>query len=558
MNKNSKNLRDLIIVGLVLSIIFLLWIFRCCFIDCSPEIFLCENSEFPDPKEDLITLIVPSKTTMTSDEFSDQPLSLNSLVEILQSDTSTNSNDFIEAETVIDTNYISELVIYFDYDSYILKDLYPSLISEITAKYLEYERVSIEVESHTDSRGPDNYNIQLSEKRTESIVVLLDGLKSDLDISIQNKGESELVNLCTNEVICSDEDHQENRRSIIRFFALDKRSKSVDATLNDFSSYKLTTDLAKTNDSIHDYEVQLLRSLNSCHVMEQLQQNYLSKDFQESCFGAKSSVIEYFANSSSSKLSLEIGLGTAAYDFVIEENEANEFVLRTEAVVQDKIDESYNYIACQEIGVFFMDKIDEELKKEIIKVANFWFWEYNVKGFYIENDESNKQNAVRLKIRLQKNEFTSQVGCDKPSKLPDSIPTMKISNVDQVFQTDKDYFHHLVLHEFGHVLERHHEFLHDDVLPLINPALYADHYKKNTDTPFSKEQLETSFKQGRLMKKGISIGKFDITSVMNYNIPAEVIEGYSQDIVASYQLSNMDSTHVKENILNFLSINLKP
>ena len=57
-------------------------------------------------------------------------------------------------------------------------------------------------------------------------------------------------------------------------------------------------------------------------------------------------------------------------------------------------------------------------------------------------------------------------------------------------------------------------------------------------------------------KNGYEVGEFDTTSVMNYNIPAELIEGYSQDIVASIQLSEKDSVHLKENIFKFLSINL--
>ncbi|QKJ32010.1 OmpA family protein [Mucilaginibacter mali] len=77
--------------------------------------------------------------------------------------------------------------------------------------------VRIELSSHTDSRGPDNYNMLLSEARATSAVNYLrhHGIAVNRMVA-KGYGETRLLNDCGNGVKCSEEDHQFNRRTEIR------------------------------------------------------------------------------------------------------------------------------------------------------------------------------------------------------------------------------------------------------------------------------------------------------------------------------------------------------
>lgn len=104
--------------------------------------------------------------------------------------------------------------IYFDYDK---SEIRPDAALELAkvAEVMEmYPNMIIDVRSHTDSRGKDSYNMSLSDRRAKSTVqwIIDHGVKSNR-ISGKGYGESQLINRCSNGVKCSEEEHQENRRS---------------------------------------------------------------------------------------------------------------------------------------------------------------------------------------------------------------------------------------------------------------------------------------------------------------------------------------------------------
>ena len=74
--------------------------------------------------------------------------------------------------------------------------------------------VKVEVGSHTDSREEDNYNLWLSDRRAKRTVeyIIAAGIEPER-ISGKGYGETQLINKCANGIICSDRDHQLNRRS---------------------------------------------------------------------------------------------------------------------------------------------------------------------------------------------------------------------------------------------------------------------------------------------------------------------------------------------------------
>jgi len=105
--------------------------------------------------------------------------------------------------------------IYFDYDkSNIRKDAAIEL-AKVIAVMNEYPKMIIDVRSHTDSRGNDEYNRILSDKRAKSTIsyIVKKGKIAEDRITGKGYGESQLTNECTNGVPCSTEKHQDNRRS---------------------------------------------------------------------------------------------------------------------------------------------------------------------------------------------------------------------------------------------------------------------------------------------------------------------------------------------------------
>ena len=78
----------------------------------------------------------------------------------------------------------------------------------------EYPQMNIDVRSHTDSRSAAQYNQKLSQKRAESTRewLIAHGIAPERLIA-SGYGESKLVNICADEIICNEKQHQENRRS---------------------------------------------------------------------------------------------------------------------------------------------------------------------------------------------------------------------------------------------------------------------------------------------------------------------------------------------------------
>ena len=105
--------------------------------------------------------------------------------------------------------------IYFDYDKY---DITPLAIEELTKVVFimkKFPNIRIKIESHTDSRGKDAYNLKLSDNRAKSTrdyIVSQDIDPSRIESAI-GYGESRLINKCKNGVKCTEEEHLLNRRS---------------------------------------------------------------------------------------------------------------------------------------------------------------------------------------------------------------------------------------------------------------------------------------------------------------------------------------------------------
>lgn len=104
--------------------------------------------------------------------------------------------------------------IYFDFDKSAIRPDAAVELAKVVEVLKMYPQIKVDVRSHTDSRGSDAYNLKLSDRRAKSTVkwMIDNGIEEDR-VSGKGYGETELVNKCKNNVPCSIEMHQENRRS---------------------------------------------------------------------------------------------------------------------------------------------------------------------------------------------------------------------------------------------------------------------------------------------------------------------------------------------------------
>jgi len=103
--------------------------------------------------------------------------------------------------------------IYFDFNKWFIR---PEAAKELDklVQVMKENPVTVELGSHTDSRGSKEYNVDLSQKRAESAVryIILQGIEASR-ITAKGYGESQLINHCTDGIPCKPREHQANRRT---------------------------------------------------------------------------------------------------------------------------------------------------------------------------------------------------------------------------------------------------------------------------------------------------------------------------------------------------------
>lgn len=130
----------------------------------------------------------------------------------------------IRADITLDKIYKSKEIvlenIYYDLDKANIRDDAKPTLNKLAQLLRENPQIKIELGSHTDSRGSDAYNMRLSQARAEAAVNYLvsEGITIQR-LSARGYGESQLVNRCRNGIECSEEEHQQNRRTTFKVVA---------------------------------------------------------------------------------------------------------------------------------------------------------------------------------------------------------------------------------------------------------------------------------------------------------------------------------------------------
>ncbi len=104
--------------------------------------------------------------------------------------------------------------IYFDFGRSEIREDAKKELEKIRQVLNEYKDVNIHIGSHTDSKGSQSYNQDLSQKRAKATYEYLIGRGiAPSRLSYKGYGESELLNKCSDSVSCTEEQDQLNRRS---------------------------------------------------------------------------------------------------------------------------------------------------------------------------------------------------------------------------------------------------------------------------------------------------------------------------------------------------------
>ena len=105
-------------------------------------------------------------------------------------------------------------IIYFDLDKWNIRPDAAEDLEKIIAVMNQYPNMSIDIRSHTDSRQTHKYNELLSDRRAKSTLEFM--VKNGINrnrLTAKGYGETQLVNNCSDDVPCSEAEHQKNRRS---------------------------------------------------------------------------------------------------------------------------------------------------------------------------------------------------------------------------------------------------------------------------------------------------------------------------------------------------------
>jgi len=123
-------------------------------------------------------------------------------------------NSFVELTPIVEDAAIVLENILYDLNKSEIRSSAALELDKLVQLLVDNPQINIELRSHTDSQAGADYNISLSQRRAQAAVdyIVSKGIPRNRLVA-KGYGESQLINGCTNDVTCTDEQHQENRRT---------------------------------------------------------------------------------------------------------------------------------------------------------------------------------------------------------------------------------------------------------------------------------------------------------------------------------------------------------
>lgn len=135
--------------------------------------------------------------------------------------------DFELDQIIIEKPIVLENI-YYDLDKWEIRPDAVKELDKLVKLLIDNPNINIEMGSHTDSRAGDHYNLVLSEKRAKATVdyLVFRGIDANR-LKYKGYGETELVNHCKNNVECTEDLHQQNRRTEFKVIKITKNGVAV-------------------------------------------------------------------------------------------------------------------------------------------------------------------------------------------------------------------------------------------------------------------------------------------------------------------------------------------
>lgn len=122
----------------------------------------------------------------------------------------------IELEKIFEQREITLANVYYDLDKWDIREDAAPVLDKLSEVLQLNPNISIELASHTDCRGQDRYNQELSQKRAQSVVnYLIDRGINANRLGAKGYGETVPVTDCIC-ARCTEEEHQRNRRTTFK------------------------------------------------------------------------------------------------------------------------------------------------------------------------------------------------------------------------------------------------------------------------------------------------------------------------------------------------------
>lgn len=149
----------------------------------------------------------------------------------------------IEMERLLNGKVLAFDNIYYDYNETVLSAKSKMELDKIALFLRDNPGINLEIASHTDAKGSRETNLNLSQKRAESVKTYLSKTKGIAEYRLIAKGygESLILNKCKDGVECSEGEHDLNRRTEFKVNKID--SNVLIKSLRDIKVDEMMEDL---------------------------------------------------------------------------------------------------------------------------------------------------------------------------------------------------------------------------------------------------------------------------------------------------------------------------
>lgn len=151
--------------------------------------------------------------------FTSTPIEISSIG--TQKDSVVEIIVYLDAIPAPEVDFTLQGILY-DVDKFDLRSESKLVLDSLAIILKNNPSLIIEIGSHTDSRAPADYNLELSKKRAQSCLTYLisKGIAKERMVSV-GYGEAKLLNDCSDDIDCTEAEHQINRRTTFRVLKTD-------------------------------------------------------------------------------------------------------------------------------------------------------------------------------------------------------------------------------------------------------------------------------------------------------------------------------------------------